>query len=90
MSEANGPGSASTSADRPADGGPQGTVPGSGHGDVGAGSGHGDLGAHAGGHDVEAPLGPIDLAAWGAGAAGVVIGLAMAVAFAIATNRLAV
>ncbi|HYM84088.1 MAG TPA: hypothetical protein VEY67_08060 [Candidatus Dormibacteraeota bacterium] len=33
-------------------------------------------------------LGPIDWAAWGAGALGVVIGLATAFAFVVATNRL--
>ena len=35
-------------------------------------------------HDEEA-LGPVDVTAWGAGIAGVLLGLAVAVAFALAT-----
>lgn len=35
-------------------------------------------------HDEE-PLGPIDLAAWGAGALGIVIGVIVALCFALAT-----
>jgi hypothetical protein len=36
-------------------------------------------------HDDTDPLGPIDIYAWGAGALGVVLGLAVVWAFAIAT-----
>ena len=36
--------------------------------------------------DDEEPLGPIDRAAWGAGVLGVVIGLVIAVCFALATS----
>jgi hypothetical protein len=35
-------------------------------------------------HDEE-PLGPIDLASWGAGALGIVVGVAVALCFALAT-----
>jgi ABC-type Zn2+ transport system substrate-binding protein/surface adhesin len=49
-------------------------------GDHGDDHGHDDHG-----HDEEA-LGPIDLAAWGAGALGVVLGLVIAACFAIATG----
>jgi hypothetical protein len=64
-------------------------------------SDHADLDApgHAGaddahatddhGHDdhahAEEPLGPIDVAAWGAGLLGIVIGLAVAICFVLAT-----
>ena len=48
--------------------------------DHGDGHGHDDH-AHA-----DEPLGPIDLAAWGAGALGVAIALAIAVCFALATS----
>lgn len=45
------------------------------------------------GHDDHAhadeTLGPIDAAAWGAGIAGVLIGLAIALCFALATSALA-
>jgi hypothetical protein len=34
----------------------------------------------------EEPLGPIDVSAWGAGVVGVLLGLAVAVAFLLATN----
>ena len=36
------------------------------------------------GHDEE-PLGPVDVTAWGAGIAGVLLGLAVALAFRMAT-----
>ena len=48
--------------------------------DHGADDGHDD---HA--HDDTDPLGPIDIYAWGAGALGVVLGLAVTWAFALAT-----
>ncbi len=41
---------------------------------------------HADGDHGEEALGPIDLAAWGAGALGVAIGLLMAFCFAIAVG----
>ena len=41
------------------------------------------------GHGADAStLGPIDLAAWGAGALGVAIAIAMAACFALATNAI--
>ena len=45
----------------------------------------GDHGHDDHGHPEEA-LGPIDLAAWGAGAVGVVLGLAMTACFILATE----
>ena len=39
-------------------------------------------------HDDTDPLGPIDIYAWGAGALGVVLGLAVALAFALSTGML--
>ena len=48
--------------------------------DHGGDHGHDD---HAHG---EEPLGPVDVAAWGAAALGVVIGLAIAACFAVATS----
>jgi hypothetical protein len=51
--------------------------------DHGEDHGHDDH-AHGNGE----ALGPIDTAAWAAGAAGVVIGLAIAAAFALATGAL--
>jgi hypothetical protein len=39
--------------------------------------------------DEEEPLGPIDVAAWGAGALGVLIGLVVAFCFALATTAAA-
>ncbi|MGZ8438026.1 MAG: hypothetical protein ACXW4H_05030 [Candidatus Limnocylindrales bacterium] len=50
--------------------------------DHGEDHGHDDH-AHA-----EEPLGPIDIAAWAAGVAGVAIGLAIAAAFALATGAI--
>jgi hypothetical protein len=38
-------------------------------------------------HDVEEPLGPIDLAAWGAAIVGALAGLAAAAVFAVAVTR---
>jgi hypothetical protein len=49
--------------------------------DHGEDHGHDD---HA--HDDTDPLGPIDIYAWGAGALGVLLGLAVAWAFALATS----
>ena len=50
---------------------------------------HGDAHGHADeAHEAEA-LGAVDVAAWGAGALGVLIGVAMAVCFALATGALA-
>jgi ABC-type Zn2+ transport system substrate-binding protein/surface adhesin len=51
--------------------------------DHGEDHGHDD---HA--HADEQPLGPIDTAAWLAGIVGVAIGLAIAVAFALATSAI--
>ena len=51
-------------------------------GDHGDGDGHDD---HA---DDEAPLGPIDVPAWGAGIIGVLLGMAVALAFMLATGPL--
>jgi hypothetical protein len=51
--------------------------------DHGGDHGHDD---HA--HGPDAPLGPIDVAAWMAGAAGIVIGIAIAAAFALATGAI--
>lgn len=56
------------------------------HGQSGTSATHGD---EAGGHDVE-QLGPIDWTAWGLGALGVVVGLAIALCFVLATGRLGV
>lgn len=47
---------------------------------------HGDDGGHDDHAHGEEPLGPIDVQAWGAGIAGVLLGLAVAVAFALATG----
>ncbi len=59
-----------------------GAVPGDHHAttDRGTDGGHDDHG-----HAAEWVLGPIDVAAWGAGALGVVLGLVVAACFAIAT-----
>ena len=51
--------------------------------DHGEDHGHDD---HA--HDHTDPLGPIDVFAWGAGALGVVLGLAVAWAFVVATRTI--
>jgi hypothetical protein len=49
---------------------------------------HGDDGGHDDhGHATER-LGPIDVAAWGAGALGIVIGLVVVLCFALSTGRL--
>jgi len=47
---------------------------------------HGDDGGHDDHAHSEESLGPIDVQAWGAGVAGVLLGLAVAVAFALATG----
>jgi hypothetical protein len=47
---------------------------------------HGDDHGHDDHAHAEEPLGPIDRAAWGAGVAGVLIGLAIAVCFVLATS----
>jgi hypothetical protein len=47
---------------------------------------HGDDDGHDDHAHAEEPLGPIDVPAWGAGVVGVLLGLAVAVAFMLATN----
>jgi hypothetical protein len=47
---------------------------------------HGDDDGHDDHAHADEPLGPIDVAAWGAGVVGVLLGLAVAVAFMLATN----
>ena len=47
---------------------------------------HGDDTEHDDHAHTEEPLGPIDVPAWGAGIVGVLLGLAVAVAFMLATN----
>lgn len=46
----------------------------------------GDMQEHADAAHESESLGPVDVAAWGAGALGVLIGVAMAVCFALATG----
>lgn len=46
---------------------------------------HGDDHGHDDRAHAEEPLGPIDLASWGAGALGIVVGIAVALCFALAT-----
>jgi hypothetical protein len=46
---------------------------------------HGDDHGHDDRGHVEEPLGPIDVAAWGAGVLGIAIGLAVAFCFVLAT-----
>ena len=46
---------------------------------------HGDDHGHDDHGHVEEPLGPVDVAAWGAGVLGVAIGLAVALCFVLAT-----
>ena len=58
----------------------------SAHDDHAHGAGAHDDGHDDHGHD-EAPLGPIDLAAWGAGALGILIGVAVAFCFVLATAQ---
>jgi hypothetical protein len=54
-------------------------------------SDHGDNHGHArDAHDpVDEALGPVDVAAWGAGIAGIAIAIVMAACFALATSGLA-
>ncbi len=47
---------------------------------------HGDDGEHDDHADGEEPLGPIDVAAWGAGLLGLVIGVVIAACFVLATS----
>jgi ABC-type Zn2+ transport system substrate-binding protein/surface adhesin len=47
---------------------------------------HGEDTEHDDHAHAEEPLGPIDVPAWSAGVAGVLLGLAVAVAFILATN----
>jgi hypothetical protein len=49
---------------------------------------HGDDHGHDDDAHAEEPLGPIDVPLWGAGVAGVLLGLAVAVAFILATSPL--
>lgn len=49
---------------------------------------HGDDHGHADHGHAEAPLGPIDVAAWGAGIVGVAIAVVVAACFALATSDL--
>lgn len=49
---------------------------------------HGDDHGHDDHAHPEAPLGPIDAAAWGAGALGIVVGVVIAACFAVATGAL--
>jgi hypothetical protein len=46
---------------------------------------HGDDHGHDDHAHADEPLGPIDVAAWGAGIIGIVIGLAVALCFVLAT-----
>ena len=55
--------------------------------DHGDDHGHDDQGHGDQGHGEE-PLGPIDVAAWGAGLLGLVIGVAIAACFVLATSPL--
>lgn len=52
----------------------------------GDGPGHDEGPGHDGHGHAEEPLGPIDIQAWGAGALGVVIGLAVTACFVLATS----
>jgi hypothetical protein len=47
---------------------------------------HGDADGHDDHAHAEEALGPIDVPAWGAGVGGVLLGLAVAIAFVLATN----
>jgi hypothetical protein len=49
---------------------------------------HGDDHGHDDHGHAEEPLGPIDVAAWGAGAIGVLVGVVTAACFALATGAL--
>ncbi len=49
---------------------------------------HGDDHGHDDHAHAEEPLGPVDLAAWGAGVLGLVLGAAIAVCFALSTGAL--
>ena len=49
---------------------------------------HGDDHGHDDHAHADAPLGPIDVAAWTAGAAGIVVGLVIAAAFALSTGAI--
>jgi hypothetical protein len=49
---------------------------------------HGDDHGHDDHAHAEEPLGPIDVAAWGAGAVGVLVGIVTAACFALATGAL--
>ncbi len=67
-------------SDRP---GHEGAVAHHAPGDHGEDHGHDDHG-----HDEGMPLGPIDIVAWGTGAIGVVLGLAVAAAFALSVGAI--
>jgi hypothetical protein len=49
---------------------------------------HGDEHGHDDHAHAEESLGPIDVPAWGAGVAGVLLGLAVALAFVLATSQI--
>ena len=49
---------------------------------------HGDEHGHDDHAHTDEPLGPIDVPAWGAGLAGILLGLAVALAFILATGPL--
>jgi len=49
---------------------------------------HGDEHGHDDHAHAEDPLGPIDVAAWGAGLIGVLLGLAVVLAFVLATGEI--
>jgi hypothetical protein len=65
--------------------GPEMTTPTHASDQPGHDSDDDDLGHDDQAHDDTDPLGPIDIYAWGAGALGVVLGLAVVVAFVRAT-----
>jgi len=63
------------------------TTTSDGHGDAA----HHDDAAHHGehAHGDGAGLGPVDVMAWGAGAAGILLGLVVALCFVLATSTIA-
>jgi hypothetical protein len=68
-----------------------GDVPGhDGAADHHAVADHGDDGGHDDHGHASEPLGPIDIYAWSAGAVGILLGLAVALAFALSVGRVQV